>query len=337
MTRYRLVPLSLLLVTVLAASPSPAAVFKVATLAPEGSTWMEALQRGARAVAERTAGRVSFRFYPGGTMGNDQAVLRKIRLGQLQGGVVTAGGLAAVYPDVQIYSLPLLFASYEEIDRVRPVVDEYVIGGLATTGFVSFGLVEGGFAYLMSNRPTTSFEELKSRKPWLPEGDAIGNAIFSAAGVSPVPLPLTDVLTGLQTGLIDTIAGTPVGAVALQWFTKVRYLTDVPLIYIYGTMVVERTAFERLSEADRAVVHEEMGAIARELDGRARQDDESARAALRKEGMEFRQLPEDSRGEWRRVADEATRRLAEQGAFTQEMYGRVTKALGGGTGPGSAR
>ena len=85
---------------------------KIATIAPDGTTWMQEMRRGASEIAQRTEGRVIFKFYPGGTMGNDKNVLRKIRAGQLQGGAITGGGLAEVYPDNQIYNLPLIFPSY---------------------------------------------------------------------------------------------------------------------------------------------------------------------------------------------------------------------------------
>ncbi len=182
---------------------------KIATMAPDGTFWMKGLHKAADEIKERTDGRVSFRFYPGGTMGTDSAVLRKIRIGQLHGGVVLAGSLADIDPDMEIYSLPLLFRSNEEVDYVRERMDQVLIDGLEARGFVSFGLTETGFTYLMSAKPTRTFEDLKGRKAWMPQDDPICLAIVEAAGLSPVPLPISDVLTGLQTGLIDTVAAPP--------------------------------------------------------------------------------------------------------------------------------
>ena len=96
-----------------------AATIKIATLAPDGSFWMKEVRRGADEIAERTGGRVQIRLYPGGTMGNDQAVLRKMRIGQLQGGMVVGMTLAGISPELQVYGLPLMFRSYEEVDHVR--------------------------------------------------------------------------------------------------------------------------------------------------------------------------------------------------------------------------
>ena len=117
-----------------------------------------------------------------------------------------------------------------------------------------------------------SFDDLKGRKVWMPEGDTISKAIVDAAGLSPVPLAVSDVLTGLQTGLVDTVAAPPVGAVALQWFTKAKYVTDLPVTYVYGTLVLSGKAIERLAPADRSVVREVLSNAIAELDHSARVD-----------------------------------------------------------------
>jgi len=307
--------------------PVQALTLKIATPAPDGTSWMEQMRQGAERVRQRTAGRVKFRFYPGGVMGNDKSVLRKIRVGQLHGAAVTAGGLAEIYPDTQLYGLPFMFLSYEEVDYVRARMDALVMEGLKTNGFVSFGLGEGGFAYLMSNHPIRRSGDLKQQKMWIPEGDRISRAAFEAVDVSPIPLPLTDVLTGLQTGLVDTIATSPTGAIALQWHTRVKYLTDIPLVYLYGVLVVDRRAFEKLSPEDQAIVQEEMGRAFDTLNRQSRQENDSARQALRDQGIEFVQ-PSAADGErWRGIVVQAMERLGREGAFSSTTLQRLRRHL----------
>ena len=130
-----------------------AADIKIATVAPDGSRWMQQMRAGAEEVKARTAGRVTLKFYPGGVMGNDAQVLRKIRIGQLQGGAFTAGGLAERYPGLNLYGIPLLFRSLDEVDAVRAALDPELAAGLERAGFVTFGFIEGGFANLLSNEP----------------------------------------------------------------------------------------------------------------------------------------------------------------------------------------
>jgi TRAP-type C4-dicarboxylate transport system substrate-binding protein len=300
---------------------------KVATLAPDGSYPMQEFRKAAAAIKEKTAGRVVFKFYPGGTMGNDKTVLRKVRFGQLQGAALTGGGLAEVYPQDQIYNLPFLFNSFEEVDHVRRRLDPVLIQALADRGFVSFGLIEGGFAHMMSAKPIRGTGDLKGCKVWAPEGDPISRTVFEQLGVSPIPLPLTDVLTGLQTGLIDTVGTSPYGAITLQWFTRVKYMTDVPLLYFYGTLVVDKKAFDKLAPADQAVVREVMGAAVSRVDRKSRADNQDARAKLQKQGVQFVAPTPAELDRWHAVARQATEKLGQAGAFDKAMLAQVEAML----------
>ena len=308
-------------------TPAYGKTFKIATIAPDGTRWMTELKNGANEIKKRTDGRVKFRFYPGGVMGNDKSVLRKIRIGQLHGGAITGGGLQNIDPDSQVYSLPLAFRSHEEVDYVRQHMDQAIIDGLYENGFVSFGLSEGGFAYLMSDLPLGSVRELKKQKVWAPEDDKIGRAAFEAIGVSPIPLPLTDVLTGLQTGLIDTVAASPMGAIALQWHTKVKYLNQTPLIYLYGTMIVNRKTFEKISKDDQQVVREVMSNVFARLDKINREDNQKAYAALKKQGIEFIATAEDSKTQWANAVEDATNNLVKAGVISNEITQTMSKHL----------
>ena len=296
---------------------------KIATMAPDGTLWMKEMAKAADEVEERTKGRVSFRFYPGGTMGSDSAVLRKIRIGQLHGGVVLAGALADIDPDLEIYSLPLLFSSYGEVDFVREKMDRVLIDELADKGYVAFGFTETGFTYLFSAQPTRTFEDLKGRKTWMMQDDPVSLAIVEAAGLSPVPLPLSDVLTGLQTGLIDTVAAPPVGAVALQWFTKAKYLTDLPITYVCGAMVVSSEAFNRMSAGDQEIVREVFGRANETLDGTSRSDNQEARQALVKQGVELVHPTAETLEKWEVIAAAATERLVAQQGYDPAIMAMI--------------
>lgn len=292
-----------------------AAVLKLATITPEGSNWMKQMRAGAKEIKERTDGRVVIKLYGGGVMGNDKKVLRKIRIGQLQGGAFTASGLADRYPDINLYGLPLVFESLDEVDYVRERMDEKLQQGLEDAGFVSFGFAEGGLAMLMSNRPVRSLKDLKGQKIWVPEGDTISYSAMEALGLSPVTLPITDVLTGLQTGLLDIVGTSPVGALVLQWHTKIKYITRLPVSYLIGVMAVEKRAFARLQDEDQTVVREVMERIYTDFNVSNRVDNEEAVDALLSIGIEYVEPNPEEVPAWREAVFKANRALGDRGAF----------------------
>lgn len=291
-------------------APGYAQTFKIATLSPEGSMWMEKMREGAKAVAKETDNRVKFKFYPGGVMGNDRAVLRKIRIGQLQGGAVVAGSLSTFFPANQIYSQPMKFKSQEEVDYVREHMDAFIMQGLEEAGFITFGLSGGGFAYIMSKEPIETVADLKNRKVWIPDNDKLSSDAVSTFGISPIPLPLADVRTSLSSGLIDTVATSPVGAIVLQWHTQIRYVTNIPLIYLHAVLAIDKKRFKRMSPADQAIVTRIMTRAFREIDLQNRRDDANAVAALKNQGIEFITPKQADLDLWLATAGEASEKMA---------------------------
>lgn len=316
MHKWLSLTLCLLLITL---QPAQAKNFKIATVAPDGTHWMEELKNAAAAIDKKTQGRVTIRFYPGGVMGNDKSVLRKMRIGQLQGGAITGGGLAEIYPDAQVYSLPLAFRSYEEVDYVRERLDKKIIAGLHDSGYISFGLGEGGFAYLMSAKPLNKINDLKQYKVWSPEGDQFSRSAFEAIGISPIPLPLTDVLTGLQTGMVDTVAASSMGAIALQWHSKIKHLNTTPLMYLVGTLIIQRKAFEELSAQDQATFSSVMQITFARLDKINRQDNTQALQALKQQGIQFVEPSAEEQKQWQNAVGSAMKTMVDKNIISKEI------------------
>lgn len=321
---HRLLLISLLS---LLAFNTQATTFKIASIAPDGTSWMKAMRAGADEIKKRTDGRVKFRFYPGGIMGNDKSVLRKMRVGQLHGGALSGGGIAMLYPESQAYTIPFIFNNYEEVDYAREQMDPVFIEGLKKKGYISFGISEGGFAYLMSNTPVSGVDDLKGLKVWVPEGDDISRTAFEASGISPISLPLTDVLTGLQTGLIDTIASSPMGAIALQWHTRVKHLTHSPLMYLYGGMVITAKQFNKLNKADQKVVSEVMTEVFKKLNSQNRLDNQASLLALKQQGIAFVTPSEQETLRWRDSLSSAMQQLLNQGLFDPVMLEQLKEHL----------
>ena len=304
-----------------------AVTLKIATLAPDGTSWMKQMRQGAAEISKQTDGRVKIKLYPGGVMGNTSTVLQKMRIGQLQGGAFTGASLSQVYSDAQLYSMPMVFRSYEEVAYVRQRMDDTLIKGLAAKGMVVLGISDGGFAYIMCKKPLRQLDDLKGQKVWMPEGDVLTEAMFESAGVSAIPLPVADVYTGLQTGLLDTVAGVPTGIVAFQWYTSVTHFTDIPLMFLTGMFAVDSKAFKRIKPGDQKIVREVMGRIFKDLDVVNRADNESARSALQSQGIEFVHPNTAERDNWESIAKQGRERLVSRAKYTpalvEEMLGHI--------------
>ena len=308
-------------------SQAQATQFKIATLSPDGSTWMKKLREGAAVIEKQTDNRVKFKFYPGGVMGQDKAVLRKMRVGQLQGGAFSNGTLAATYAGVQVYNLIMKFNSFEEVDYVRKRIDPFIEKGLEENGLVALGLSEIGFAYLMSTESIASVDDLRKQKAWIPENNYVADQALKAFSVTPIPLPLRDVLVALQTGMVNTVAASPIGALTLQWHTKVKYVTDLPLAYIYGILVVNKKDFAKLSAADQAVVRKVMGDISVEMDVLNRKDNLAALDALHKQGLNFVKPKQESVDELKRLVETANQNLIKSGEVDPKLVEALEKYL----------
>lgn len=300
--------------------PLHAATLKIATVTPEGSQWMKDMRASATEIKERTEGRVQIKYYGGGVMGNDQKVLSRIRIGALQGGAFTPTALAGQYSNLNLYGLPMMFDSEEEAAYVRSRMDDTLRKGLDKAGFVSFGFAAGGFAVLMSNTPIDSLDDLKGKKVWIPEGDEISRRAMEALSLSPVTLPLTDVLTGLQTGLIDIVAMSPIGALVLQWHTKVKYITELPLVYTMGFMAVDKRAFGKLSAGDQAIVHEVMTRTYENFDKKNLVDNRGARDALLNTGIESVQVSPAEYDKVRAALMSLNTRMADEGRVDKDLF-----------------
>ncbi|MBV1878365.1 MAG: TRAP transporter substrate-binding protein DctP [Pseudomonadales bacterium] len=306
------------LIALLAPSDAMAKRYKIATISPDGLGWMNKLRAGVDEIKEQTDGRVVFKIYPGGVQGDDYTVLRKMRIGQLQGGAVTASSLTRFYPDLQLYNLPLEFRNREEVDYVRERMDQRIISGLHDGGLVSFRLTETGFAYLLTKKPITNVEEMQGVKIWVPEGDPIAAKLIQSFGISPIPLPITDVLAGLQTGLIDAVAVPPIVALALQWHNQVAYVTNLPLMYIYSMMAIDKKAFQTMAKGDQAIVLEVMNGVFEAVDKDNRVDNVKAYDALLAQGIKEVQPDLSKLDSWRAQAQTSIDDLIADGKLSQQ-------------------
>jgi TRAP-type C4-dicarboxylate transport system substrate-binding protein len=309
------------------ASAANSKILKIACIAPQGNSGYKAIDDAGKEIEQTTQGRVKIQIYPGGVMGNDAAILRKMKVGQLHGSTFSAGGISEEYRDFQILSLPMLFRNYEEVDHVRPQIFPFLAQNLEARGYIPMAITEVGFAYMMSNTPIRSLGDLVGKKIWIPEADPISDTVFKMMGVPPTPRPISDVLTGLQTGMINTFANSPIGAIALQWYTKVKYMTDAPLVYTYGSVVFSKASLADLSDADRAAVRDIMGRHLTAWDQSTRQENAKALATLKKQGIKMAEVAPADLAAMEEVCRKATQDLVARNMFSADLLKRIQDLL----------
>ena len=267
-------------------------VIKFATLAPEGSAWMNTMKDLNQELKKETQGQVSFKIYAGGVAGDEKDVLRKIRIGEIASGGFTGLGLGEIAPKVRILDSPWLFRNTSEVDFVRKKFHAKFKEALLRGGFVLLGWSDLGFVHFFSRHPSFDLASLKKDKIWIWEGDPIAEAAFKVLGINPIPLSELDVMSSLQTGMIDTVYGPPLAVTALQWFTKTKYIDPVSLAYASGAVLISKKAFDRLSPSQQQILKKVSLKYLTQLNAIARKDNDEALSALQKQGLTMSPNPD---------------------------------------------
>jgi TRAP-type C4-dicarboxylate transport system substrate-binding protein len=206
-------------------------------------------------------------------------------------------------------------------------MDAKLMAGLAEQKFIGFGVAEVGFAYPMMQEAVTSVAEFQDLRVWAPDNDPGAMKAYSSFNVTPIPLPIADVLTGLQTGLINTIGSPPIGAIALQWHTQISHTLNLPLLYVYGSFVITERMFKRLNAEQQQIVTEELTAAVKAVDRASRKDNDSAAAALVKQGIVWLEPAAEEATEWFELAAQANAKLIDEGYVSRSMYDEMMQHL----------
>ena len=305
---------------------APRHTFKIASLAPEGSVWVNAFKDFAQEVTSKTDGEIAFRIYPGGIMGDDRAMYRKMRVGQLHGGGFTMTGIAEIVPDFRIMAIPFLFHSYEEVDHVSAQLQPLLKKRFSENGMQLLAMTEVGFIYTFSNQPRVTVSDLQQAKTWAPTGDPLTAAFLSELGVSPITLSIPDVLSSLQTGLIDTAFNSLYGSIILQWFTKAPYVTDQPYGYAYGCFILSKKAIEKLSVEQVDIIEKTAEKYFSDLIKKTRESNRDSRAVLSKQGVNFVKTTDEVIEIMEEHRDSAIKKVRGK-SFSEEAYQSLQSAL----------
>ncbi len=283
---------------------------KIATLAPKGSSWMKQLQDAARAIAERSNDRLRLKIYAGGIMGDELDSIRKIRIGQLHGAVVTGIGLGIMQPAVRVLDLPFLFRSYDELDFVRQQLGPAFGAMFEERGYVLLAWADVGWIHVFSHRPVTTKAELQATKFWAWVDDPLAHQMFRELEVSGIPLALPAVLPHLQTGLINTAYGSPLAVLSLQWHTKVKYMSDLRIALANAAVVISKKAYDKLPPDLRQILQEESATLERKLIDQTRRDNEAALTVMKEHGLQIAKMTPQLRQEMHHASHVVWKELA---------------------------
>lgn len=301
-------------------------VIKLATLAPEGSSWVETFNSINAEIQQKTDGQVRCKFYAGGVLGDEKDMLRKMHIGQIHAAALTSAGLSAIFNEMDVFQIPFLFESHGEVDFVLKEMDAFFRRGFDQNNHVLLGWSEAGFVRLMSTKPVATLADLRKVKVWTWEDAPMTRMIFDEARVSAIPLSVPDVLVGLQTGLVDVVYAPPSGAISLQWFTKIRYITDVKLIYLIGGVVINKKVFDKIAPEHQKIVRDVWQRQINRLKQTIRKENQEAMQVMVKQGIKIITPTPDQVAEFRNVSAKAIQRLEGQ-TFSRKILDEVTAKI----------
>ncbi len=279
-------------------------IIKMATIAPEGSSWHRVLLDMGEEWKKISGGKVALRIYPGGVVGDEEAMLRKMRVGQLQAAAIS--GLGLTFLDRSFYALhvPMMFASEEEFDYARSKLSPQLEKILEEKGFIVLNWGDAGWVRFFAKDPFTHPSEMKAMKLYLGAGDAILTQLYKEAGFRPVPISIVDMLPSLQTGLVEAFNAVPLAALAFQWFALAPNMADLNWSFLSGATVIDKRAWMKIPEELRPEILKVSRDASKRLRHEIRTLNEDAVKAMVENGLKVNHISPSVEAEWRKIVED---------------------------------
>lgn len=318
--------IAVFLILILLTSFAQSQVIKFATQAPEGSAWIKVMEEYNQEIQKLTNGEVKFKIYPGGIQGDELGVLRKMRFGSINSAGFTGVGAGEILPEFRILEAPMLIRTYKEADYITSLLYDDLAKKFEENGYVLLGLTEVGLVYVFAKKPIKSVADIKDIKMWMWEGDPLAEAAFKSLGANAIPLSITDVLTSLQTGLIDAVYTSPLACVTLQWYTRVNYMMDLPLTNSFGAILITKKMFDKIKPEYQKILVEKGREHMDRLIQLSRQSNQESIELMKKNGIEIVTIPQANLKNFYNAASQARQSLVGK-LYSQELLTRVETAL----------
>ena len=282
-----------------ASLPAKKIIIKMATLAPEGTEWYGMLVDMGQQWKEATNGQVILRIYPNGVVGDERDMIRKMRIGQIQAAAITTEGLSELNPDVNVFITPLLFEDYDDVDYIRSKIGNELEAGIAKNGFKLLYWADVGWAYWFATKPIRTPDDLQTMKIFTWAGDFKTAHLWNKGGFNSVSLASIDVLSGLQTGLINAMGTNPLVALSMQWFGIANHMTDIKWGLLTAGLVIDNRAWNKISPENQRAMMEVADRVGKEQQQFNRFKDQEAIEAMKKNGLIVHTLTEEEKAEWK--------------------------------------
>ena len=301
MHRLFLIIFSILLLSNLVSGQKQITI-KMATLAPKGSPWHEVLMKMGREWQEITDGKIRVKIYPDGVAGDEDSMIRKMRIGQFQAAALTFNGIAFIDPSVNAFAIPMLYDNYDQLDKVRDIVEGEIRRRIEAKGFILLAWANVGWTRFFSTKPLRTPEELKKMKMFTWAGDEVALRMWKNAGYRAVPLQPVDILTGLQTGLINAFSSPPFGALSSQWFGIANHMLDLPFAPFTGGFVLDKKTWDKIPEKYKPDLIAAADKVAKKIKDELRHGDQAFIDAMVEHGLIVHAANAETKTLWRETA-----------------------------------
>ena len=278
-------------------------VIKMATLAPEGSSWFRVLQEMGEEWRKASDGAITLRIYPGGVAGDEDAVIRKMRVGQIQAAAITGIGLAYLEPSFYALHIPMMYESDEEFDSVRDRYAPVLERKMEEKGFVVLNWGDAGWVHFFSKAPVVTPAEAKALKLFQWSGDTNLVQLYKETGFHPVPLSTNDLLPSLQTGMVNGFTSTPLVALAFQWFGLAPHMADLRYAPLTGATVIEKRAWGMIPPSLRPKLLEASRRAGLRLRAEIRRLNQEALGVMVKNGLKVHKVPPEVQAQWQQMVE----------------------------------
>ena len=305
----------------------PKYLYKIASEVPGGSLWHKTLTEVSRELMTKTNGEVGLRIYAGGIMGSQDAVIDKMKIGQIQGATFSNTGMQSIYKDFGIVGFPLTLRNQNEYDYLVEKKGKFFEDEFKKRGYKFLCWTETGPIYIYSKKQVNTISALQNSKPYILPGDIISEMLFKECKTTPIPVQISDILTSLKTGQIDTVFSPPYALLAMQWAPSVTYATDFIITFMIGSVMVDAKMFDSMPKEYQNLMETLFREKIDVLKYNVRRDNAAAQDALKKSGIKFIKVPEEESDAFYEIGEKASKQLIEKYGFSGELYQEVKNLM----------